>query len=129
EVKKRVGERSLFAASFGTTRRAVVVGATGLTARTTDGGRRWCAVSGGSTSDLFAVDPVTAETVTAVGAQGTILRSDDGGASWRSMPSPTTSRLLDVAFVDPFLGCTVGSGGAAFAAGVQVMPPSAVAKA
>src|SRR5262249_15640325 len=90
---------------------AIVVGADGEVARTTDGGGTWTLPSSGTHDTLFGVAFADATLGIAVGDNGTILRTDDGGASWTRQNIGISQQLTAVTLVDAKTGYIVGGGG------------------
>lgn len=92
--------------------RGWMVGTSGWTARTTDGGANWACTQATPTSTTWnAVHFVTASTGWAVGNSGRIYRTTDGGATWSPQTSTTTSALFAVRFSDANNGWVVGAAG------------------
>lgn len=92
--------------------RGWMVGTSGWTARTTDGGANWaCTQATPASTTWNAVHFVTASTGWAVGNSGRIYRTTDGGATWSPQTSTTTSALFAVRFSDANNGWVVGAAG------------------
>lgn len=93
-------------------RRAVAVGADGMTRLTSDGGATWSTNPSGSTAHLHAVSLATSTVGWAVGEGGTILKTGDGGLTWTSQPSGVASiALFDVFAWSPSTAWAVGDEG------------------
>lgn len=89
-----------------------MVGTSGWTARTIDGGVTWSCTQTNPTSNTWnAVHFVSASTGWAVGSSGRIYRTTDGGATWASQASSTGSNLFAVHFSDATHGWAVGAAG------------------
>jgi len=92
--------------------RGWMVGTSGWTARTTDGGANWSCTQATPTSTTWnAVHFISASTGWAVGSSGRIYRTTDGGATWVPQTSTTTSTLFAVRFSDANNGWAVGAAG------------------
>jgi hypothetical protein len=105
---------------------AVIVGANGLIARSTDSGQTWADINSPTAQNLNAIaivpdPPVAGPTMVgygwAVGNQGAILRTIDAGATWKaqtwtdtSNPAvvPSSVNLVSVSSVDGQTACAVG---------------------
>lgn len=92
--------------------RGWMVGTSGWTARTTDGGANWSCTQATPTSTTWnAVHFISASTGWAVGNSGRIYRTTDGGVTWVPQTSTTTSTLFGVRFSDVNNGWAVGAAG------------------
>ncbi len=102
--------------SFTNQQNGWVVGRSGRTLHTTNGGYNWQTLQIGTTRDLHALSFVDDQTGWVAGQSNTIVRTTDGGHSWQlqSLASDTTHRLLAISFVDSQYGWVVSNYGEIF---------------
>jgi photosystem II stability/assembly factor-like uncharacterized protein len=94
---------------------AIIGGAGGRLARTSDGGASWQSstrVAADYSGDLNAVQFLDAATGWTVGSAGEILKTTTGGAAWMAQTSNTTEDLNGFDFIDTNDGWAVGDQGA-----------------
>ncbi|MBN1412513.1 MAG: hypothetical protein JW969_16820 [Spirochaetales bacterium] len=101
-ARDSLNNRSMYTSNSATTLiyKFVMVGDSGYSAYTLDGGLSWISTTSGVAVTLYGVayghEFGTSTRVIAVGASGTMIRSDDQGATWAALTSGTANNLLSV---------------------------------
>jgi len=92
---------------------AWAVGNFGSIQHTTDGGKSWKTVEGGTRVPLFSVDFGDSEHAWAVGKSALVLRSEDGGTTWKQQSTPLSAEkhLFKVKAIDNDTAWAVGDFG------------------
>lgn len=82
----------------------LVLGTTGMTYTTTNGGSTWTRTTENTLPDFNQLNSMVTldrTTIWAGGSAGRIIKSTDGGSSWASFSSPTTSTINSLEFTSP----------------------------
>ena len=113
EVLSCAANRSatLNALDFADSSFGIAVGDSGVMLKSTDGGRLWTPLYGGTMASLRGIDMIDHANAVAVGTNGTILTTRDGGALWTGQTLLPGLVLHDVSFVNHNLGIAVGDQG------------------
>jgi photosystem II stability/assembly factor-like uncharacterized protein len=92
---------------------AWAVGNFGAMLHTTDGGRSWKSVEGGTRQPLFSIDFGDSQHAWAVGKSALVLRTEDGGKTWKQQATPLSveKHLFKVKALDNDTAWAVGDWG------------------
>jgi photosystem II stability/assembly factor-like uncharacterized protein len=105
----------LSAAAFGSSTRAVAVGAAGETVVSDDGGVNYAPVGGDIGGNFFGLRPgPTALSAFAPGSKGQIAFTLDDGATWKAASVPTSSDILDTSWTNQTTGYALDGRGGLF---------------
>lgn len=91
----------------------IVVGDSGVIARTTDGGATWARLNSGTSVSLSVIAIVDSLSI-CVGGSNVIRYSTDGGTSWSAGTIPVPASMRSMAFDKYGHGIIAGAGGAIF---------------
>jgi photosystem II stability/assembly factor-like uncharacterized protein len=106
-----LGDRHLYGVAGAGPDRMMLVGESGLAARSTDGGQHWTRLSGFYTGSLFGLMALSGNDWLAYGMRGKVFRSTDFGQSWTAIESGTERALYGGTLTRDGRVVLVGEGG------------------
>ncbi|WP_347912453.1 YCF48-related protein [Pseudomonas grandcourensis] len=106
-----LGDRHLYGVAGSGPDRMMLVGESGLAARSTDGGQNWTRLSGFYTGSLFGLIALSGNDWLAYGMRGKVFRSSDFGQSWTAIESGTERALYGGTLTRDGHVVLVGEGG------------------
>jgi len=92
-VKENLNSLSFFDEKHG-----IIVGSSGITLYTDDGGKSWRDQESSTRFNLFAVQAFGRASAVAAGELGIVLLTDDGGKTWAVQPGITGKVLQAIAY-------------------------------
>ncbi|MFV0931888.1 WD40/YVTN/BNR-like repeat-containing protein [Pseudomonas jessenii] len=106
-----LGDRHLYGVAGTGPDRMMLVGESGLAARSTDGGQNWTRLSGFYTGSLFGLIALSGNDWLAYGMRGKVFRSSDFGQSWTPIETGTERALYGATLTRDGRVVLVGEGG------------------